>query len=332
MFSQPFRRKAMPFMRLLFAAVALVSFSNIAFAQDAWPDRPIRFIVTSAAGGGIDLMARILADGLSRQLPKPVIVENNGGAGGLVATRLVAKADADGYTFLFQGPGYAALPYIHKSPGYNVDEDFASVSLVAKYPLVLITNPALGVKTLPEFIALAKKSPGKYTFASSGIGGASHIPLEAIKYQAGIDMVHVPFRGSGQTSAALLAGQIDLTIDGLAPQLGNIKSNRVVPLAVSTAERSPQMPNIPTIAETLPGFQYPMWVAVFAPAKTPKAIVEKISAAINRAVNDPAAKKRFEELVVDPIGSTPSELDKFVKEQLAFNKKIIEQAGIKVGD
>jgi tripartite-type tricarboxylate transporter receptor subunit TctC len=318
--------------RLLFAVIALLGTSIPAFAQDSWPDRPIRFIVTSAAGGGIDLMARILADGLSRQLPKPVIVENNGGAGGLVATRLVAKADPDGYTFLFQGPGYAALPYIHSSPGFDVDKDFASVSLVAKYPLVLITNPSLGAKTLPEFIALAKKSPGKYTFGSSGVGGASHISLEAIKYQAGIDMVHVPFRGSGQTSAALLAAQIDMTIDGLAPQLGNIKSDRVVPLAVSTLERSAQYPAIPTIAETLPGFQYPMWVSVFAPAKTPKDVVEKMAAAINRADNDPVTKKRIKELIVDPVGSTPAELDKFVKEQLSFNKTIIDKAHIKVGD
>lgn len=317
---------------LLAAAVALLAASNLACGQDSWPDRPLRFLVTSAAGGGIDLMARILADGLGRQLPKAVIVENNGGAGGLVATRMVAKADPDGYTFLFQGPGYAALPFIHSAPGFDVDKDFASVSLVATYPLVLITNPALGVKTLPEFIALAKKSPGKYAFGSSGVGGASHIPLEALKYQAGIDAVHVPFRGSGQTSAALLAGQINLTIDGLAPQLGNIKSGHIVPLAVSTLERSPQMPDIPTIAETLPGFQYPMWVAVFAPAKTPKAIVNKMAEAINRSVNDPGTKKKFEDLIVDPIGSTPTELDKFVKEQLSFNKSIINKAQIKIGD
>ena len=163
------------------ASLLLLAATSPAHAQSAWPDRPIRFIVTSAAGGGIDLMARILAEGLSRQLPKPVIVENNGGAGGLVATRMVAKSEPDGYTFLFQGPGHAALPYIHKNPGYDVSKDLASVSLVTKYPLVLITNPALPAKTLAEFIALAKASPGKYTFGSSGIGGASHIPLEALK-------------------------------------------------------------------------------------------------------------------------------------------------------
>jgi tripartite-type tricarboxylate transporter receptor subunit TctC len=322
----------MRFTRLIMLAGLSLAIANSACAQSAWPERPVRFIVTSAAGGGIDLMARILADGLGRHLPKPVIVENNGGAGGLVATRMVAKANPDGYTFLFQGPGHAALPYIHRNPGYDVSKDFASVSLVAKYPLVLITRPALNVKTLPEFIALAKASPGKYTFGSSGVGGASHIPLEALKQQAGIDMIHVPFRGSGQTTAALLGGQIDLTIDGLAPQLGNIRSGRVQALAVSTHTRASEMPDIPAMNETLPGFEYPMWVAVFAPAGTPKPIIERMSEAIAAALKEPNVAKRYVDLVVDAVGSSPGELDKFVQEQLRFNKAIIEKAGIQAGD
>ena len=312
--------------------VFLLASGNAAFAQATWPDRPIKLIVTSAAGGGIDLMARILVDGLSRQLPKPVFIENVGAAGGLVATRQVARADPDGYTFLFQGPGYAALPFIHADPGFDVHKDFAAVSLVAKYPLVLIINPALPAKSLAEFIAMAKAAPGKYTFGSSGVGGASHIPLEAIKDQAGINMIHIPFHGSGETSAAVMAGQIDLTIDGLAPQLGNIRSGRVRALAVSTRERTPLMPDIPTIGETLPGFEYPMWVAVFAPGQTPKPIVDKMSSAIAAALKDPATTKRYEELMVDAVGSTPDDLNAFVTQQLDFNRKIIEKAHIQVAD
>lgn len=318
--------------RLVLAALFLAAGNIAAGAQDTWPERPIRFIVTSAAGGGIDLMARILADGLSRQLPKPVVIENNGAAGGLVATRMVANAEPDGYTFLFQGPGHAALPYIHRNPGYDVEKDFAPVSLVAKYPLVLITKPSLGVKTLPEFIALVKANPGKYTFGSSGVGGASHIPLEAIKDEAGLDMTHIPFRGSGQTTTAVLAGQIDLTIDGLAPQIGNIQSGSVIPLAVSTKERAPQMSNIPTIGETLRGFEYPMWVAVFASSKTPKPIVAKMAEAIANAVKDPAVKKRYDDLMVDAVGSSPEELAKFVSDQLDFNRSIIRKAKIQTGE
>jgi tripartite-type tricarboxylate transporter receptor subunit TctC len=318
--------------RFMMLASLLMATAGSADAQSAWPDRPIRFIVTSAAGGGIDLMARVLADGLSRQLPKPVIIENNGGAGGLVATRLVAKSEPDGYTFLFQGPGHAALPYIHRNPGYDVSKDLASVSLVTKYPLVLITNPALPAKTLPEFIAMAKASPGKYTFGSSGIGGASHITLEAFKEQAGIDMVHVPYRGSGQTTAALLAGQIDLTIDGLAPQIGNIRTGRVTALGVSTDGRASEMPDIPAMKETLPSYVYPMWVAVFAPGSTPKPLVDKMSSAIAAALKDPAVSKRYKELMVDIVGSTPPELDKFVEEQLRVNKAIIEKSGIQAAE
>jgi tripartite-type tricarboxylate transporter receptor subunit TctC len=315
---------------LLVAAAGLAS--TAAAAQDNWPDRPIRLLVPVAAGGGIDLMARLLAEGLSRQLPQRVIVENQGGAGGLIATRTVAKGDADGYTFLFNGPGHASLPYIHSDPGYDVKADFASVSLVAQFPLVMVTNPKLPAKNTAEFIAMVKAQPGKYSFGSSGIGGASHIPLEAFKFRAGLDMVHVPYRGSGQTTAALLGGQIDLVIDGLAPQLGHIREGRVHPLGITSKKRSPFMPELPTIAETVPGFEFPMWVAAFAPSKTPQPIIDKMSAAIAEAVKSPTLKQRYDELLVEAVGSAPQELDRFLDEQLAFNKDVIERAGIKASN
>jgi tripartite-type tricarboxylate transporter receptor subunit TctC len=315
------------FKAMLIAAVACASAG--ASAQE-WPDKPIRLIVPVAAGGGIDLMARIIAEGLSQQLPQRVVVENMGGAGGLIATRQVAKADPDGYTFLFNGPGHASLPYVTPNPGYDVKGDFASVSLVARFPLVLVTDPDLPVKTTADFIKLMKENPGKYSFGSSGIGGASHIPLEAFKFQAGIDMVHVPYRGSGQTTAALLGKQIVLVIDGLAPQLAHIREGRVRPLGISYKERSSRMPELPTIAETLPGYAFPMWVAMFAPAKTPKPIVDKMAAAVAAAVKSPATAKRYDDLLVDAVGSTPPELDKFLDEQLTFNKGVIEKANIKV--
>jgi tripartite-type tricarboxylate transporter receptor subunit TctC len=313
---------------LLISGVVLVGAS--ASAQDAWPNRPIKLLVTSAAGGGIDLMARITAEGLSRVLPQRVFVENNGTAGGLIAARTVAKADPDGYTFLFSGPGQASLPFIYKNPGYDVRADFASVSLVTSYPLVIVTNPNLPARSTAEFIALAKANPGKYSFGSSGIGGTSHIPLEAFKFQAGIEMVHVPYRGSGQTTAALLGGQVDLVIDGLAPQLGNIREGRVRPLGLTTKTRHPDVPDIPTISETLPNFQFPMWVAIFAPAKTPRAIVDKMTEAVKAGLAMPFVRTRFKELLVEPVGSTPQELDRFMEEQLAFNKDVITKAQINV--
>lgn len=320
----------MRFPTMLALAAGLVA--TTATAQENWPNKPVRMVVTSAAGGGFDLMARILAEGLSQQLGQNVIVENLTGAGGLRAVRSVVRGDADGYTFLFNGPQHASLPYAYKDPGYDVKADLASVSLVAQYPMVLVTSPQIPAKTFAEFVAMVKAAPGKYTFGSSGLGGASHIAIEAFKHQAGLDMVHVPFRGSGETTAALFGGQIDLVSDGLAVQLGNIKEGRVRPLTIVGDKRSPILPDVPATTETYPGLSFPLWVAVFAPAKTPAAIVDKMNGAIAAALKMPAIKKRYEDLLVETVGSSRSELDAFLDKQLAMNKDVIERANIRVGE
>lgn len=320
----------MRFPMMLALAASLVA--TTATAQENWPNKPVRLVVTSAAGGGFDLMARILAEGLSQQLRQNVIVENLAGVGGLRAVRAVVRGDADGYTFLFNGPQHASLPYAYKDPGYDVKADLASVSLVAQYPMVLVTSPQVPAKTFAEFVAMVKAAPGKYTFGSSGLGGASHIAIEAFKHQAGLDMVHVPFRGSGETTAALLGGQIDLVSDGLAAQLGNINEGRVRPLTIVGDKRSPALPDVPATTETYPGLSFPLWVAVFAPAKTPAAIVDKMNGAIAATLKMPAIKKRYEDLLVETVGSSRSELDAFLDKQLAMNRDVIERANIKVGE
>jgi tripartite-type tricarboxylate transporter receptor subunit TctC len=301
-----------------------------ASAQEEWPSRPIRLIVPVSVGGGHDLMARTLAFGLSQQLPQRAIVENVTGAGGLRATREVARSDPDGYTLLFTGPQHATLPFVYKNPGYDVKADFASVSLVLQYPVVLIISPSSPAKNLGEFIAMIRAAPGKYTFGSSGVGGASHIAVEGFLSRAGLGMVHVPFRGSGETSAALLSGQVDFVVDALATQLGNIREGRVRALALASKERSPALPDLPTVAETFSGFSSPLWAAVVAPAKTPTAIVTKISNAIASALKISEVKKRYEDLLVETVGSSPQELDRFLDEQLSINKGIIEKAHIEL--
>lgn len=320
----------MRFPMMLALATGLVA--TTATAQENWPNKPVRMVVTSAAGGGFDLMARILAEGLSQQLKQNVIVENLVGAGGLRAVRAVVRGDADGYTFLFNGPQHASLPYAYKNPGYDVKADLASVSLVAQYPMVLVTSPQVPAKNFAEFVAMVKAAPGKYTFGSSGLGGASHIAIEAFKHQAGLDMVHVPFRGSGETTAALFGSQIDLVSDGLAAQLGNIKEGRVRPLTIVGDKRSSALPEVPATTETYPGLSFPLWVGVFAPAKTPAPIVDKMNGAIAAALKMPAIKKRYEDLLVETVGSSRSELDAFLDKQLAMNKDVIERANIKVGE
>jgi tripartite-type tricarboxylate transporter receptor subunit TctC len=310
---------------LMLATFLIVAPAN---AQESWPDRPIKFIVHVAAGGGVDLMARILAERLSQQLPQRVLIENMGGGGGSIAARTVAKAEPDGYTFLFAGPGHAAVPAMHKQPPYDPINDFAPVSLVTQFPLVVVIRPSIPAKTLTEFIALLKANPGTHTFGSSGVGGSSHIPVELFKHLAGVEMTHVPFRGGSQSSAALLGGQIDLIIDGLAPQLGNIAEGRVRVLGVTTKERTAFLPNVPAVGEILPGYEFPMWVAVFAPAKTPRAIVSKLAGEIGKAMQDSPTRKRYADIKVDAVGSTPEQLDEFFRRQLKFNEDIIRRANI----
>lgn len=309
------------------AALAAVIASQ-AHAQSAWPDRPIKFIVHVAAGGGVDLNARILADRLNQQLPQRILVENMGGGGGSIAARAVANSTPDGYTFLFAGPGHAAVPFMHKQAPYDPIKDFVPVTLVTKFPLVMVINPNVPAKDLKEFIDLLKKEPGKHTFGSSGVGGSSHIPAEMFVRQAGVQMTHVPFRGNGPSSAALLGGQIDMIVDGLAPQLGNIGEGRVRVLGVTTKERTPFLPDAPAVSEVLPGYQFPMWVALFAPAKTPKEIVERMAAEVGKAMQDPETKKRYGAVKVDAVGSSPAEFDTFFREQLKFNEDVIRAANI----
>ena len=312
------------------AAMAVLSWTATAQAQSTWPERPIKFIVHVAAGGGFDLMARILADRLSRQLPQPVVVENMGGGGGVVAARTVARAEPDGYTYIFVGPGHASLPYMRKQPPYDPINDFAPVSQVTRFPQLLLIRPDLPAKNVGELVALAKAEPGKLTFGSSGVGGSSHMPAEMFMNLAGVKLVHVPFRGNGPASAALLGGQIDVLFDGIAPQQGNIAAGRVRALGVTTKERSPLLPEMPAIAETLPGFQFPLWTGLFAPAGTPKPIVERLAAEIGKAMQDPATSKRYSDVKVEAIGSSPGDFDAFFREQLKFNEDVIKRANIQL--
>jgi tripartite-type tricarboxylate transporter receptor subunit TctC len=191
-----------------------------------------------------------------------------------------------------------------------------------------VINPNVPAKNLGEFIALAKAEPGKRTFGSSGVGGSSHIPAEMFTRRAGVQMTHVPFRGNGPSSAALLGGQIDMIVDGLAPQIGNIAEGRVRVLGVTTKERTPFLPDVPAVSEVLAGYQFPMWVALFAPANTPKPIVERLAAEVGKAMQDPVTKKRYADVKVDAVGSSPEAFDAFFREQLKFNEDVIKSAGI----
>lgn len=304
-----------------------------ASAQDnKWPERPIKLIVTTAPGGGIDIAARLIVDGMNRFLPQPIVIENQGGAGGLIATRLVAKSQPDGYTFLFQGPGHTYLPYLYRNPGYDVHKDLTSVTVAVSFPSVLATRPDLPVKTVSDFIDMAKAAPGKYSFGSSGVGGASHIPLEAFVQQAGIKMLHVPFRGSNQATTALLGGQIDLILDGLPAQIGNIRQGLVRAIGTPSPKRTPYMPDVPAIAEAVPGYEAPIWLAIFAPAGTQPEIIEKMRAALLATFQNPETRKRYDERMFELIGSTPKEMDTLLEKQFETNGAVIRKLGISMSE
>ena len=315
---------------IILSCALLVSPGCLVAARAAWPERPIRFIVPVAAGGGVDLMARILVDRLNQQLPEHVIIDNVGGGGGVIGARDVAKSDPDGYTFLFAAPGFAAAPATHVPQPYDPIAEFSPVSLVTEFPLVAITRPDIPSQTLPEFISLLKNNPDKYNYGSSGIGGSSHMPVELFKFLAKVQMVHVPFRGNSEASAALLAGQIDFIIDGLSPQLGNIAEKRVRVLGVTTRARTPFLPDVPAMNETLPGYEYPMWVAIFAPAQAPAEIVARLSKEVADAVRNPITRKRYEDVQATPVGSTPGQLEKYFRRQLKFNAEIAQRANIHI--
>ena len=299
-------------------------------AQESWPNRPIKLVVPLTAGGGVDMMARLTAQHLSEQFGKQVVVENQGGAGGTIAANMVARARPDGYTLIFQSVSSAVVnALVYKNLQYDPIKDLIPVTLAGRFPLVLVANLDLPAKTLGEVIALLKANPGKYSYGSSGVGTMPHLAGELFKSMAGVDIVHVPYRGNSAVMADLLAGRVAIMFDGPPTQLGNIRSGNVRALAITSAERSPVLPDVPPIGDTLPGYAIPFWTAIFAPANTPKEIVHRIAAETKKAMQHPDVVRRNGEVGVVGVGSSPQELDRFWREQLDYLGKIVKDANIK---
>jgi tripartite-type tricarboxylate transporter receptor subunit TctC len=299
-------------------------------AQEAWPSRPIKLVVPLTAGGGVDMMARVTAQHLSDQLGQQIVVENQGGAGGTIAANQVARARPDGYTLIFQSVSSAVVnALVYKNLPYDPVKDLIPVTLAGRFPLVLIANPDVPAKDLGEFIGLLKANPGKYSYGSSGVGTMPHLAGELFKSMAGVDIVHVPYRGNSAIMADLFAGRVALMFDGPPTQLGNIQGGKVRAFAITTVERSPVLPAVPPVADTLPGYAIPFWTAIFAPANTPREIVERIAAETNKAMQHPDVLRRYGELGIVGVGSSPQELDHFWRQQLDYLGKIVKDANIK---
>jgi tripartite-type tricarboxylate transporter receptor subunit TctC len=316
---------------MLAAGALAAALASTPGAAQNYPTKAIRLIVPFPPGGPNDILGRVLAQILSEQLGYQVVVDNRGGAGGIIGAELAARAGPDGYTLLFGGTAPLSInPALHKTLPYDPIKDFSAVSLVGTAPSMLVAHPAVPIKTVKDLIALAKARPGQLNFASAGIGTPPHLAGELFKSMAGVDMVHVPYKGGGPALTDLLAGQVGLYFSGISSALPFVKEGKLRGIAVTSAKRTAVVPDMPTIAESgLPGYEVGNWYAVLAPAATPPAIVTRLSAEINTALKAAEVRKRFLELAADPLGSTPAELAAYIRSEIVKWAKVIKMAGIK---
>lgn len=319
--------------RTLIAATLAAACAAPAFAQQAWPARPVRIVVPFPAGGPTDITARLIGQALSESLNTPVIVENKAGAHGFIGVTEAARASADGYTLMMASIGTMAInPKLYEKIPYDANKDFAPISLVATVPIVVVVNPAvLPVKDVREFVTYLKAHPGQVNFASAGSGGSSHLVPEYFKYRTGTFMTHIPYKGSGPAIADVVAGQVQVMFDTLLTSTPHVKSGKLRMLAVTTAQRLPDYPEVPTMAESLgmKDFEASSWYALYAPAGTPPEITRRLSAEVDAALKKPAVAKRLTELGAVPQGGAPGTLASF---QAAEQKKwgeVIHRANIK---
>jgi tripartite-type tricarboxylate transporter receptor subunit TctC len=314
---------------LLGAALATPALPRFAGAQ-AWPSKPLRAIIPFTAGSTIDLVSRIVFEPLSQQLGQSIIVENRGGAGGTIGAALVARSDPDGYTLLANSSAHAANPGIYKDMRYDTMRDFVNLALLGGGPNVLIVSPESGWKSLKDFIDAAKKNPGKLNFSSAGVGSGTHFNLEKLKLATGIDVVHVPYKGTPEAIGDTIANRVCCYWAPLNAALPHVNGGKAVALAVSSAQRSPLLQNVPSVAEQgYAGFDYTLWVGLWGPAKMPADLAAKINKDVNAALASPDLRERPTKLGTVPGNLTIPQFTDFVKKEVEDTKKILEAAGIK---
>lgn len=318
-------------MRRLFSLAltfGMALFAGAANAQTAWPTKPIRLLVGYAAGGSTDVTARIIGQALSERLGQPVIIENRAGAGGNIAADAAAKADPDGYTLLMTTSStFAANPSLYKSLPFNVQTDFAPITLTAFIPNLLVVNPAVPANNVPELIAYLKANPGELNFGSAGNGTSQHIAGELFNSLAGVKMVHVAYRGGAPAVNDLLGGQLQVIFAPLVEVLQQARADKVRALGITTAKRSPLLPEVPTIAETLPGYEIALWNGLVAPAKTPPEIIDRINRAAIDALRSAELKAKLAEQGSEPVGNTPAEFKAFIASEAVKWRRLVELSG-----
>ena len=303
--------------RSRFSSVALVALAlscilGLARAQE-FPNRPIRIVVPFAPGGGTDVLTRILAQQVSEEFKQQVIVENKPGAGGALGAGLVAKAPADGYTLYVASTATAMMPSLYKNLGFDPIADFTPIAMIGTSPFILIATNSLPVKTLPEMIALAKAKPGTLSYGSAGMGSVNHVAMEMFKVMAGVNILHVPYKGSSAALADVIGGQVSMMMDTVISATQQIKSSTVRALGSTSAERSPLSPDLPTVSELGPrGYEATVWYGLVAPKGIPDAIAQKLNMQFNKALASPAVRQRFVTLGAEPVLSTTVDFGKLI--------------------
>jgi tripartite-type tricarboxylate transporter receptor subunit TctC len=313
------------------AGIALAAISTLAGAQ-AWPAKPIRIVAPSTPGDAPDVIARLVADKLSAALGQQVVVENRPGAGGVVGSEAVAKSPPDGYTLIMGNAGSHGInAAVYSKLPYDIQRDFAPVSQVAVAPNVMVINPGVPANTVAEFIAYAKSQPGKLSYASGGNGSSAHMSMELFKSMAGVDIQHIPYKGSSPALTDLIGGQVAVFIGNMPPTVPHIKAGKLRALAVTTKTRSALMPELPTISDAaLPGFETVAWFGVLAPAGTPPEVVYRLSQEIGRIARSPEMRERLLAMGAEPVGGTPEEFKAVIDRDIAKWKPLAQKVGIKV--
>lgn len=324
-----------PTRRLLAVAAVLglaVAVTPARAQSDAWPSKPLKLLVGFPAGGASDVMARLIADKLSQGLGQPVVVDNRPGAAGTLAATLAARAPADGYTLLLASPTAITLAPTTMAGKitYAPDKDLAPIAKVAHYPLFLMARPDLDVRSVPDLLQYARKHPGKLNFASFGANTSGGLATEMIKLMGKVDVLHVPFNGSAPALQAILGGNVDLMFDTAVTAIPNLKAGKLRALAVSSAKRSSIAPELPTVAETIPGFEADSWNGLMAPAGTPSAAIARLNAEVAKMIRQPDVQERFASLGAEPGGGSPAEFAAFLAAETERYAKLVKEANLKI--
>ena len=315
------------FLNLAAAAFVLPALPHRAVAQ-AWPSRPIRAMIPFSAGSSLDIVGRLVLDPLSSQLGQTIVVENRGGAGGSIGTAMIAKAEPDGYTLLIQASAHSAAPAAYPNISYDPARDFSAVIPFGTIPNVTVVAPEKGIKTLKDLVAAAKS--GSVSYASAGVGSATHWAAERLRISAGFNGVHVPFRGGPEALTEVVAGRVDFSCMGISVALPLVRDGKLVPLAVSSAKRTSALPDVPTTLEA--GYadsDYNYWMGMFVPAKTPRDIVERLYQETQKALRHPNVVEKFAAQGIEPMPLAPAEFDELIRKEIGINKALVQAAGLK---